>query len=337
MAVTRLTGAAPPEHGRADDEEWAPDSAGLIRRVLGIQSYVHWALSIVLVLFGIELALSVAHNENFQWGVVGDYLFSEPVMTGLGRTLQLTALSTLFGYVLGAMLAVMMLSSAHLPSLASRVFVWFFRGTPLLVQLLFWYNLGALYQNVELGIPFGPTFFSTDSNSIITPFTASMLGLGLNAGAYFSEIVRAGILSIHHGQIEAAGALGLSKAQTLRTIIMPQAMRVIIPPGFNEIIGMLKYSSMVSVLAVPELLYSVQLIYARTFQTIPMLLVASIWYLVLTTVLSIFQYFIERHYGKGFRGRKPRERARTDDHSPEGDQDAAGGELLAEQKTGSTR
>ncbi|GAA1790539.1 amino acid ABC transporter permease [Planosporangium flavigriseum] len=267
-------------------------------------------MSAVLVLIGIQMAISVARNSNFQWDVVGDYMFSRPILTGLARTLELTAISAVVGYALGALLAVMNLSGAYLPAAVSRAFVWFFRGTPLLVQLLFWFNLGALYRSISVGVPFGgPTFFSVDSNSVITPFTAAILGLGLNAGAYFSEVVRAGILSIHHGQVEAASALGLSRTQTLRTVIMPQAMRVIIPPGFNEIIGMLKYSSMVSVLAVPELLYTAELIYARTFQTIPMLIVASIWYLILTTILSIVQHYIEKHFGKGFRNPKVSDRA----------------------------
>jgi polar amino acid transport system permease protein len=299
---TRLTNldTDPSERVSPVDDD-VPTPQGLVRRLLRAQSPLHWAVTVVLVLVALELAVSVAGNRNFQWDVVGKYLFSPPILAGLARTLELTAISTVVGYALGALLAVMHLSGAYLPSALSRLFVWFFRGTPLLVQLLFWFNLGALYRTINLGLPFGPTFFSMESNALITPFAAAILGLGLNAGAYFSEIVRAGILSIHHGQVEAASALGLSRTQTLRTVIMPQAMRVIIPPAFNEIIGMLKYSSLVSVLAVPELLYTAQLIYSRTFQTIPMLIVASVWYLVLTTILSIVQHYIERHYAKGFR------------------------------------
>jgi polar amino acid transport system permease protein len=168
-----------------------------------------------------------------------------------------------------------------------------------LVQILLWNNIAALYPSVGLGIPFGPSFVHLDANTVITPFVAAMLALGLNEGAYMSEIVRAGIISVDEGQIDAAHALGMTRLKTMRRIVLPQAMRVIIPPTGNETISMLKTSALVSVIAITDLLYSVQLIYAQNFKQIPLLIVASLWYLFFTTILSIGQYYIERHYGRG--------------------------------------
>jgi polar amino acid transport system permease protein len=167
------------------------------------------------------------------------------------------------------------------------------------VQLLFWNFIAALYPKIGIGIPFGPEFFSIDANKAITPFVAAILGLGLNEGAYMSEIVRAGILSVDEGQTDAAHALGMTRLQAMRRIVLPQAMRIIIPPTGNETISMLKTSSLVSVIAYTELLYTVQLIYAQNYKQIPLLLVASLWYLLVTTLLSIGQYYLERRFGRG--------------------------------------
>jgi polar amino acid transport system permease protein len=199
----------------------------------------------------------------------------------------------------------MRLSPNPLLSNVAYGYIWFFRGTPVLVQLIFWFNLAVLVPNISLGIPFGPTFVSWDTNSVITPFVAALLGLGLNEAAYMAEISRAGIQSVDEGQVEASSALGMSRAQTMRRIVLPQAMRVIIPPTGNEVISMLKTTSLVSVVAMPELFYNTQQIYARTYQTIPLLIVASIWYLILTSVLTTGQFYIERHYGRGSSNEKP--------------------------------
>jgi polar amino acid transport system permease protein len=203
------------------------------------------------------------------------------------------------GIVLGVVLATMRLSPNPLVKGASWIYVWLFRGTPVLVQLLFWNFISALYPRISLGIPFGPSFIHANANVLITPFVAAILGLGLNEGAYMAEIVRAGILSVDEGQTEAAQALGMTRMQTLRRIVLPQAMRVIIPPTGNETISMLKTSSLVSVIAYQELLYSVQLIYAVNYRQIPLLIVASLWYLIVTSVLSVGQYYLERHFGRG--------------------------------------
>jgi polar amino acid transport system permease protein len=259
-----------------------------------------WVGVVVIVVLVAMLVHSFLTNPNFQWDVVGQYLFSEPVLRGLRNTLILTALSMVIGIVGGVLLAVMRLSPNPVLAGAAAVYVWLFRGTPLITQLIFWNFLAALYPRLGLGIPFGPTFVSVDTNAVISVFAASLLGLGLNEAAYMAEIVRGGIQSVDHGQSEAAGALGLSRIQTLRRIVLPQAMRVIVPPTGNETIAMLKTTSLVVVIAYFELTVAVQTIYSRTFQTIPLLIVAALWYLALTSVLSVGQMFIERRFGRGF-------------------------------------
>jgi polar amino acid transport system permease protein len=258
-----------------------------------------WVAAAIVLVLAAALAKSIATNPRFQWGIVGHYFFSSRVLHGLVVTLELTAISMGIGIALGTLLAVMRLSPNPLVSGASWLYIGLFRGTPVLVQILFWSFISALYPQLSLGIPFGPQFAHFNANSVITPFVAGMLALGLNEGAYMAEIVRAGIISVEEGQTEAAQALGMTRLQTLRRIVLPQAMRVIIPPTGNETISMLKTTSLVSVIATTELLYSVQLIYAVNYRTIPLLIVASIWYLIVTTVLTIGQYYLERHFGRG--------------------------------------
>jgi polar amino acid transport system permease protein len=258
-----------------------------------------WVAAAIVLVLAAALAKSIATNPRFQWGIVGHYFFSSRVLHGLVVTLELTAISMGIGIALGTLLAVMRLSPNPLVSGASWLYIGLFRGTPVLVQILFWSFISALYPQLSLGIPFGPQFAHFNANSVITPFVAGMLALGLNEGAYMAEIVRAGIISVEEGQTEAAQALGMTRLQTMRRIVLPQAMRVIIPPTGNETISMLKTTSLVSVIATTELLYSVQLIYAVNYRTIPLLIVASIWYLIVTTVLTIGQYYLERHFGRG--------------------------------------
>ena len=231
--------------------------------------------------------------------VVGHYFSDHAILTGLVRTLELTAISMAVGVVLGTILAVMRLSPNPILSGVSWVYIWFFRGPPVLVQLIFWFNLSSLYPQLGIGLPFGPMLASGSANSVITPFMAGVLGLGLNQAAYMAEIVRGSILSVDEGQIDAASAVGMKRLQTMRLVILPQAIRVIIPPTGNQLIGVLKYTSLVSVVAVPELLYSAQLIYAGNFLTIPLLIVASLWYLIVSSVLTIGQFYMERYFAKG--------------------------------------
>ncbi len=275
-----------------------------------------WVAAAVIVVLAAMLVHTLAFStvqrgsqtqSRFQWNVVGQYFFSSQVLHGLWFTIALTVIAMVAGIALGVVLAIMRLSPNSLLSGAAWVYIWFFRGTPVLVQLIFWFNLSYLFPQLTLGIPFGPALVHLNANSIITSFVAAALGLSLNEGAYMSEIVRAGIISVDEGQTEAAQSLGMGRGQVLRLIVLPQAMRLIIPPTGNEVISMLKTSSLASVVLVTELLYSVQLIYARTYQTVPLLVVASLWYLAITSVLMVGQYFIERRYSRGAaRPRTPR-------------------------------
>jgi polar amino acid transport system permease protein len=258
------------------------------------------ALAGILVLAAM-LAHLLVTSENIQWPVVGQYLFSEPILSGVLRTVMLTAISMVIGIVLGIVIAIARLSPNPVLSRVAWAYSWFFRGTPLLVQLLFWFYLAALLPRISLGVPFGPEFVSANTNALITPLLAAILGLGLNEAGYMSEIVRSGILSVSQGQTEAAYALGMTRMQAMRREVLPQAMRVILPPTGNELIGMLKNTSLVFVIGYAELLTSASLIYARTFQTIPLLVVAALWYLAMTAVLSTGQMYVERYFGRGFR------------------------------------
>jgi polar amino acid transport system permease protein len=259
----------------------------------------NWIGAVVVLVLGAMFVHTLVVNPNFHWKVVGGYFLSGEILGGLLRTLELTALAMVIGICLGTVLAVMRASDNLIMSAAAALYVWFFRGTPLLVQLIFWFNISSLYPRLSLGVPFGPIVVSGSSNVLISAFTAALLGLGLNQAAYTAEIVRAGILSVPVGQLDAAASLGMSNLMTMRRVVLPQAMRVIIPPLGNETIGMLKTTSIVSVLAMPELLYSAQLVYARTYQTMPLLIVASLWYLLVTTVLTSVQLRIERHFARG--------------------------------------
>jgi polar amino acid transport system permease protein len=252
----------------------------------------------VLILVAM-LIHSLATNPRFEWDVIGQYFTSSRVIHGLVKTIELTVIAMAIGIAGGIVLAIMRLSPNPLVSRFSWTYIWLFRGTPVLVQLLFWGFISALYPRLSLGIPFGPEFVHGSANSFITPFVAAILGLGLNEAAYMAEIVRAGILSVEQGQSEAAEALGMTRMKAMRRIVLPQAMRVIVPPTGNETISMLKTTSLVSVLAFPELLYAVQLIYAVNYKTIPLLIVASLWYLILTSILTIGQYYVERYFARG--------------------------------------
>ena len=294
--MTRYANATVPQPGdaaRTDLED--PDALLLVPvRHLG-----RWIGAAVVAVLAAMLAHSLVTNPRFQWHVVSNYLTAHSTLVGLWVTIELTVISMLIGVVLGTVLAVLRLSPNPLVTSASWGYVWFFRGTPVIVQILFWNFIAALYPQISFGIPFGPALAHGDANVLVSPFAAAILGLGLNEAAYMAEIVRAGILSVPPGQSDASLSLGLTRLQTLRAVVLPQAMRVIVPPTGNEVISMLKTSSLASVIAVTEVLYSVQIIYSRTFEQVPLLIVAVIWYLALTTVLSIGQFFLERHFARG--------------------------------------
>lgn len=293
---------------RAEDTTSAPPVTPAARRsstghdateVVRIRHYGRWVSTIVVVVLIAMFVHTLLTNDNFHWSVVFSYFTSASILTGLRNTILLTVLAMLVGLVFGVVLAVGKDSRNPVLSSACSGYVGFFRGTPLLVQLLFWFNLAALYPVLSLGVPFGPAFVTLNANTLITPFIAAILGLGLNEAAYMAEIVRAGLQSVDHGQTQAAQALGMTGRQIFRRIVLPQAMRVIIPPTGNETISMLKTTSLVSVISLPELLYAAQIIYSRTYEVIPLLITASLWYLVLTGVLSIGQHYLEKRFKRG--------------------------------------
>lgn len=257
-----------------------------------------WAAAGILLIVLAEAAYSVVTNPGFGWLVVGEYLFSTQVLAGLVMTLTLTVVSMTLALLLGIVIAVSAASPNPVLSTAAQGYIWIFRAIPLLVQIIFWYNLAALYPKLGIGLPFLPSVVEFDTNTVITAMTAAIIAMSLNEAAYMAEIVRSGLNSVDNGQREASRALGISSWDSFMRIVMPQAMRVIIPPTGNETLSMLKYTSLVSVIALPELLYSTQLIASRTFEVIPMLLVASLWYLVVSTILMIVQAAIERRLAR---------------------------------------
>ncbi len=257
-----------------------------------------WVAVVVIALYVAEGISFAATNDALRWDLVGGYLFEESILRGLWMTVKLTVVAMLVGLVLGTVLAVMRLSDNPVLRGVAGAYVWLFRGTPILVQLLFWFFLGTVLPEIGLGIPFGPDLVSGETSEVITPFMAAILGLGLNEAAYMAEIVRAGIGSVDKGQTEAAEALGMSPVTTYRRVVLPQAARLIVPPAANQTISMLKLTSLVLVIGLAELTTTAQLIYGRTFQQIPLLIVASIWYLTLTTLLTIVQSRLERRLGR---------------------------------------
>ena len=254
-----------------------------------------------LVLFFAGLTLeSLLTNENIGWPTVREYLFAPITLKGITVTLYLTVLAMIIGLFGGIILAVMRISDNPVLSSIAGFFIWFFRGTPVLVQIIFWGYLGALYKDIAVWIPFTDIkLFGWPTNSIITPFLAAVLALGLNEMAYAAEIVRGGMISVNHGQTEAAYSLGFTPGQTFRRVVLPQAMRVIMPPMGNEVITMLKTTALVSVIGGSDLLTVLQRVYSQDYNVIPLLTVGTIWYLVLTTSLSIPQGWLERRFGRG--------------------------------------
>ena len=257
--------------------------------------YVAW---IVCCLLALGILISVATNPNFKWRVVARYFTHETIIRGLMLTIFLTVASMILGTLLGLVLAIMRSSSIKPIAVTAGVYITLFRGTPVLVQLIFWFNIAALYPNLTIGIPFTDLSTAIDINALMAPITAALIGLTLNEAAYMAEIIRGGFSSVGKGQIEAADSLGMSGAMKMRKVIIPQAMPSIIPATGNQVIGMFKETSLVSVLGVAELLQSAQLIYARTYETIPLLIVASLWYLVMTLLLSYPQSQLEKKYSR---------------------------------------
>jgi polar amino acid transport system permease protein len=268
--------------------------------VVHTRHYLRWAFGALVLFVVAQLAWSLVTNDRYGWDVVAQYFFAPAILRGLGLTLALTAVAGTLGFLLGTILALARLSKSPILNSVSWSFIWFFRSVPLLVQVLIWYNLGYLYPRLGFGIPFTDSYLvDFDTITLISQFAAAVLGLSLHQAAYSAEIIRGGILSVDQGQLEASAALGLPRHVRVVQIILPQAARSILPNAFNEIIGLLKGTSIVSVIALGELFYVAQVIYNRNQQVIPLLLVAVIWYILLTTVLSIGQFYVERYFARG--------------------------------------
>jgi polar amino acid transport system permease protein len=258
--------------------------------------WVAAAVVVVLIAMFVNFLLT---SDALEWPEQRKYITSDAVLRGVRNTILLTIAAMIGGMVLGTVLALMRLSANPLLSGAAWFYLWFFRGTPLYTQLLIWGAIGTLFPTVGIGIPFGPEFETWQTQALVTPMLAAGLGLILNEAAYMAEIVRAGILSVDEGQQEAASALGMSRMQTMRRIVLPQAMRVIVPPTGNEVLSMMKNTSLVAAVPFSELTFTAQTIYASTYKIIPMLVMACLWYLLLSSVLMIAQYYIERHFSRG--------------------------------------
>jgi polar amino acid transport system permease protein len=261
-------------------------------KAIPVRHYGRW-ISAVLVIAVLALIGVAFSNADINYGVIPDYLTDGTILSGAWHTLYISILAMVVGLVLGVVLAIMRMSDNPVTSSVGWLYVWLFRGTPVYVQLLIWYNLALIFPVLNLG------FYKDEMNQVMTPFLAALLGLGLNEAAYMSEIVRAGIQSVDEGQSEASHALGMTKGQTLRRVVLPQAMRVIVPPTGNEFINMLKTSSLAYAVQFNELLKRANDISSTSLAVMELLFVASIWYLILTTVFSIGQYYLERRYARG--------------------------------------
>jgi len=260
-----------------------------------------WVAAVVIVILAVLFLYGMATNPAYRWPVYAEYLFNDRIMLGVWNTLQLTVYSMVLAIVLGVVLAVMRLSPNPVFRSVSWAYLWIFRGTPVYVQLVFWGLMPTIYKSVQLGVPFGPSFFHLNLQGLSIPFLLAIVGLALNEAAYMAEIIRAGISSVPEGQSEASTALGMSWGMTMRRTVLPQAMRVIIPPTGNEVISMLKTTSLVTAVPYTLDLYGItsREIASRIFEPVPLLLVAATWYLAVTSVLMVGQFYLERYFSRG--------------------------------------
>ncbi|MCX4510890.1 amino acid ABC transporter permease [Streptomyces sp. NBC_01619] len=258
-----------------------------------VRHYGRYVTAVVAIALFVAIVYAFSQGK-INWGAVPDYFFDPRILDGVGQTLILTVLSMAIGIIGGILLAVMRLSNNPVTSSIAWFYIWFFRGTPVLVQLVVWFNLGLVFEFINLG-----PFYKDEWSDFMTPFLTALLGLGLNEAAYMAEICRAGLLAVDEGQTEASHALGMSQGKTLRRIVIPQAMRVIVPPTGNEVINMLKTTSLVAVVQFSELFRQAQDIGQTSGAPVEMLFLAAAWYLIMTSVLSVGQYYLERHYARG--------------------------------------
>ncbi|MFI0982461.1 amino acid ABC transporter permease [Streptomyces sp. NPDC021093] len=283
----------PAGHSGATTVTPSPSVPAEAIKAIPVRHYGRWVSGVIVVALLLLLGYSFSQGE-IQWGAVTDKLFDDTVVAGAGRTLLISVLAMAMGVVLGIVLAVMRLSKNPVTSGVAWLYIWFFRGTPVYLQLLLWFNLALIFPVLNLG-----PLYKDEMTDVMTPFLCALLGLGLNEAAYMAEICRAGLLAVDEGQTEASQALGMSQGKTLRRIVIPQAMRVIVPPTGNEFINMLKTSALVYAVTYNELLRSTSAIGSTSYAVMEMLFVAALWYLVMTSVFSVFQFYLERRYARG--------------------------------------
>ncbi|MFI9318952.1 amino acid ABC transporter permease [Kitasatospora aureofaciens] len=264
-----------------------------------------WAAGAAALVVLVQFLHGLATNPAWDWATFRLYFTADTILQAIGRTLELTAYGTVLGFALGAVVAAMRLSRSAILRTLAWAYVWVFRSIPLIVQLVFWFNLSYLYKRFGFGIPFGPTFGDFETVGVLGALGAAVLGLGLHQAAFAAEIIRGGVIAVDAGQREAAAALGIPRGRQAWRIVLPQAMRSILPAAANEVISLLKGTSVVYVMAIGELFYQAQVIYGRTGRVVPLLMVATVWYVVLTTVLSIGQYYVERYFSRGARRTPP--------------------------------
>lgn len=257
-----------------------------------------WAGTALVLILLAQFAHGLATNPGWDWHTFTGYFLEKSVMQALLLTVELTLAGAVLGFLGGIPLAAMRLSRNPVLSAVSWTYIWVFRSVPLIVQLLFWANLGYLYDKLQIGVPFGPGW-SFSTSSLVSSIGAALLGLSLHEAAFAGEIIRSGLLSVDQGQHEAAAALGLPRHRQFVRIVLPQAMRAILPNAANLLVNLLKSTSIVYVLAIGELFYQVQVIYGRNGRVVPLLLVATVWYVILTALLSILQYYVERYFARG--------------------------------------
>ncbi|WP_293806007.1 amino acid ABC transporter permease [uncultured Bosea sp.] len=276
-------------------------------RIVPRRFYGRWIASAIILAILAWVVMAFVEGD-IAWPVVRQFFTAPAIIAGLGNTLVMTACAMALGIVLGVVFAIMYMSPNPVLRSVALFYIWFFRGTPLLLQLLIWFNLALVFPTIGI-----PGLFSWRTIDIIGPFMATLLGLGMNQGAYTAEVVRGGILSVDTGQTEAAKAIGMTRLTTLRRIVLPQAMRVIIPPVGNEVISMVKLTSVASVIQYAEILRNAQTIYYANARVIELLIVAAGWYLLVVTILQVGQYFLERHFAKGRGGRRVKRAAVQED------------------------
>ncbi|WP_030624608.1 amino acid ABC transporter permease [Streptomyces sclerotialus] len=281
-------------------ERAGPQHAGThALKVVPVRHPARWAAVALTAVVLAQFAHGLITNPGWEWGVFAQFFTTGTILRAVGTTLQLTLYGTALGFLLGLVLAFMRLSDSPFLKAVAAGYIWVFRAVPLIVQLLFWFNLAYLYERIDIGIPFGPGFVSFETVNLVGAMSAAVLGLALHQAAYAAEIVRGGVLAVDGGQLTAAAALGIPKLRQLRRIVLPQAMRGILPNAANEVISLFKGTSIVSVMAIGELFYQVQVIYGRNGRVVPLLMVATVWYVLLTGALSVLQHYVERHFAKG--------------------------------------